>query len=76
MKHCAVAGKRVFSVQLEPESLVAAGLEENLKNRRGLEDVSLYSSEWARWKRICSCEMSNRHTSSLDLIISRSHMCY
>ena len=76
MNRCAVGGKRVFSVQLEPKSLVAAGLEENLKNRRGQEGMSLYSSEWARQKRICPCEMSNKHAGSLDLIISQSHMCY
>lgn len=27
---------------------MVAGLEESLKNRRGLEDVSLYSSEWVK----------------------------
>lgn len=48
MNRCTARGKRVFSVQLEPKSLVAGGLEENLKNRRGLEDMSLYSSQWAR----------------------------
>lgn len=31
VNHCAVVGKRAFSVQLEAKTLVAAGLEEKLK---------------------------------------------
>ena len=46
----AAAGKRVISVQLEPKSL-AAGLEENLKNRRGLDVMSLYSIAGGRGRK-------------------------
>lgn len=73
MNPCTVAGKGMFS-ELELKSLVAAVLEKKKKNRE-LENVSVYSSKWVSQK-MCSCEMSNKHTASLDLIISQSHTCY
>lgn len=48
--------------------------KKKMKNRE-LENMSVYSSKWVSQK-MCSCEMSNKHTASLDLIISQSHTCY
>lgn len=72
MNPCAVAGKEMFC-ELELKSLIAAVLEKNVKNW-GLEDLSVYSSKWVSEK-TCSCEVSNKHIGSLDLIISQSYIC-
>lgn len=67
MNPCAVPGKGMFC-ELELKSLIAAVLERNVKNWRICLFIAVSGCQ-----KMCSCEVSNKHIGSLDLIISQSH---